>query len=95
MRRRQAAALGCRAVIGENSGEIVQLVAAEVRDPRFRACCSPARSVSTLDVLYRLRSERSWDFVPGILYAHFPFFALTWILPFAAPTPRARGWLTR
>ena len=51
--------------------------------------------VSTLYVLYFLRSERSWDFVFGILYAYFSFFALTWIFPYAALTVRARGWLTR
>jgi hyaluronan synthase len=51
--------------------------------------------VSTLYVLYYLRSERSWDFVYGILYAYFSFFALTWIFPYAALTLRARGWLTR
>lgn len=51
--------------------------------------------VSTVYVLYYLRSERSWDFVYGILYAYFSFFALTWIFPYAAFTLRARGWLTR
>ncbi|HEY7674269.1 MAG TPA: glycosyltransferase [Burkholderiales bacterium] len=51
--------------------------------------------VSTLYVLYYLRSERSWDFVFGILYAYFSFFALTWIFPYAALTLRARSWLTR
>jgi len=51
--------------------------------------------VSTLYVLYYLRSERSWDFVFGILYAYFSFFGLTWIFPYAALTLRARGWLTR
>lgn len=51
--------------------------------------------VSTIYVLYFLRSERSWDFVFGILYAYFSFFALTWIFPYAALTVRARGWLTR
>lgn len=51
--------------------------------------------VSTIYVLYYLRSERSWDFVFGILYAYFSFFALTWIFPYAALTVRARGWLTR
>ncbi len=50
---------------------------------------------STLYVLYYLRSERSWDFVFGILYSYFSFFALSWILPYAALTLRARGWLTR
>ena len=51
--------------------------------------------VSVVYVLYYLRSERSWDFVFGILYAYFSFFALTWIFPYAALTLRARGWLTR
>ena len=50
---------------------------------------------STLYVLYYLRSERSWDFVFGVLYAYFSFFALTWIFPYALLTVRARGWLTR
>ncbi len=50
---------------------------------------------STLYMLYYLRSERSWDFVFGILYAYFSFFALTWIFPYALLTVRARGWLTR
>lgn len=51
--------------------------------------------VSTVYVLYYLRSERSWDFVFGILYAYFSFFALTWIFPYAALTLRARSWMTR
>jgi hyaluronan synthase len=51
--------------------------------------------ISLIYVLYYLRSERSWDFVFGILYAYFSFFALTWIFPYAALTLRARGWLTR
>ncbi len=51
--------------------------------------------VSLVYVLYYLRSERSWNFVFGILYAYFSFFALTWIFPYAALTVRARGWLTR
>ena len=51
--------------------------------------------VSTVYVLYYLRSERSWDFDFGILYAYFSFLALTWIFPYAALTLRARGWLTR
>jgi hyaluronan synthase len=51
--------------------------------------------VSTLYVLYYLRSERSWNFAYGILYGYFSFFALSWIFPYAALTLRARGWLTR
>jgi hyaluronan synthase len=45
--------------------------------------------------LYYLRSERSWDFVYGILYAYFSLFFLTWIFPYALLTVKARGWLTR
>jgi hyaluronan synthase len=52
-------------------------------------------AVSTVYTLYYLRSERSWDFFYGVLYAYFSFFALTWIFPCAALTLRARGWLTR
>jgi hyaluronan synthase len=51
--------------------------------------------VSTLYVLYYLRSERSWNFAYGILYGYFSFFALSWIFPYAALTLRSRGWLTR
>ena len=51
--------------------------------------------VSTVYTLYYLRSERSWDFVFGILYGFFSFFALSWIFLYAAATLRARGWLTR
>jgi hyaluronan synthase len=48
-----------------------------------------------LYTLYYLRSERSLDFVYGIAYAYYAFFALTWIFPYAALTVRTRGWLTR
>lgn len=51
--------------------------------------------VSTFYMLYYLRSERSWDFVFGILYAYFSLFALSWILPYAALTVRSRSWMTR
>jgi len=50
---------------------------------------------STFYMLYYLRSERSWDFVYGVLYSYFSLFALTWIFPYAALTLRTRGWLTR
>ncbi|MGE5094270.1 MAG: hypothetical protein ACM3SO_03975 [Betaproteobacteria bacterium] len=32
-------------------------------------------------MLYYLRSERSWDFLYGIAYGYFSFFALTPIRP--------------
>jgi len=51
--------------------------------------------MSLLYTLYYLRSERSFDFVYGIVYSYFAFFTLTWIFPYAALTVRTRGWLTR
>lgn len=48
-----------------------------------------------LNMLYYLRSERSWDFVFGILYAYYSAFALFWLFPYAVLTVRAKGWLTR
>ncbi len=47
------------------------------------------------NMLYYLHSERSVDFVYGILYAYLSFFAMFWIFPYALVTVRARGWLTR
>ncbi|MFZ0214015.1 MAG: glycosyltransferase family 2 protein [Candidatus Acidiferrales bacterium] len=47
------------------------------------------------NMLYFLRSERSADFLYGIVYAYFGFFALFWIFPYALITIRARSWLTR
>ena len=51
--------------------------------------------VSLVNMLYFLRTERSFDFVYGVLYAYFAFFALSWIFPYALLTVRARSWLTR
>jgi hyaluronan synthase len=51
--------------------------------------------VSLLNMLYFLRSERSADFVYGVVYSYFSFFTLFWIFPYAFVTVRARSWLTR
>ncbi|MDD2734347.1 MAG: glycosyltransferase [Desulfuromonadaceae bacterium] len=51
--------------------------------------------LSSLNILYYLHSERSWDFVYGILYSYFAFFALFWIFPVAIITVRSRSWMTR
>ncbi|HYL62088.1 MAG TPA: hypothetical protein VE077_05650, partial [Candidatus Methylomirabilis sp.] len=51
--------------------------------------------MSFFNVLYYLRSERSMDFLYGVLYSYFAFFALFWIFPYAFLTLRARSWLTR
>jgi hyaluronan synthase len=50
---------------------------------------------SFFNMLYYLRSERSVDFLYGVLYAYFAIVALVWIFPYAVLTVRARGWLTR
>ena len=50
---------------------------------------------AAFNMLYYLHSEKSSDFVYGILYAYFSFAALFWIFPYAVVTVRARGWLTR
>ncbi len=51
--------------------------------------------VSLFNMLYYLRSERSGDFLYGVVYSYFALFTLFWIFPYAALTVRARGWLTR
>jgi hyaluronan synthase len=51
--------------------------------------------ISFFNMLYYLHSEHSWDFVYGILYAYFSFFALIWVFPYAAATVRSRSWMTR
>lgn len=50
---------------------------------------------SLLNMLYYLHSERSWDFIYGVLYSYFAFFALVWIFPTAVFTVRSRSWMTR
>jgi hyaluronan synthase len=60
----------------------------------LRFCCA-LLLVSAFNMLYYLRSERSWDFVYGIGYSFFSAFALFWIFPYALCTARAQGWLTR
>ncbi len=51
--------------------------------------------VSGLYSLYYLRSERSFNFVYGMIFEYFSFFFMFWIFPWAILTVRARGWLTR
>jgi hyaluronan synthase len=51
--------------------------------------------MSLLNVMYFFRSERSWDFIYGVLYAYFSFFALFWVFPYAVFTVRSRSWMTR
>jgi hyaluronan synthase len=51
--------------------------------------------VSLFDMLYFLRTERSWAFLYGVLYAYYWFVALFWIFPYAVVTVRSRSWMTR
>lgn len=51
--------------------------------------------VAGLYSLYYLRSERSLQFVYGIVFEYFSFFLMFWIFPWAFLTVRAKGWLTR
>jgi hyaluronan synthase len=51
--------------------------------------------MSLLNVLYYFLSERSWDFIYGVLYSYFSFFTLFWVFPFAVFTVRSRSWMTR
>jgi len=51
--------------------------------------------IAGLYSLYYLRSERSLQFVYGILFEYFSFFLMFWIFPWAFLTVRAKGWLTR
>ncbi len=48
-----------------------------------------------LNTVYFLRIERSLHCLYGLAYGYYAAFALFWILPYAALTVRAKGWLTR
>lgn len=51
--------------------------------------------MSSYNMFFYLRSERSFDFCYGIFYAYFELATLFWIFPYSLLTVRARGWLTR
>lgn len=75
---------------------LVLLVVASLNDPFtiLRVLISVGVA-ATLYALYYLRSERSWDFVYGIVYAYFSFLTLFWVFPYALLTLRQRSWMTR
>lgn len=75
---------------------LVMLVIMTMRDPAtiLRLLFAIAL-MSFLNILYYLRSERSWDFIYGIFYSYFSFFTLFWIFPLAVLTVRSRSWMTR
>jgi hyaluronan synthase len=51
--------------------------------------------LTMLYMLYYLRQERDWEFIYGIIYSYFAFFALNWVQPYAFLTVRNSRWLTR
>jgi len=51
--------------------------------------------ISAFCMLYYLRSERSPEFVYGIMFSYYDLFAMFWVFPVALFTVRSRGWLTR
>ncbi len=67
-----------------------------MRDPTITGPMFATMGVASLcHVLYFLRTERSFAFLYGVLYAYFSSIALFWIFPYAVATVRSRGWLTR
>lgn len=52
-------------------------------------------AMSLFSVLYFLRSERSLNFLYGVLYTYYSAIALFWIFPYAIATVRSRKWMTR
>ncbi len=75
---------------------LILLVVHSIQDPTsivrllFAMCL-----VSSINMIYYLGSERSWDFLYGIFYSFFSFFTLFWIFPYAAATVKSRAWMTR
>ncbi|MDI6853456.1 MAG: glycosyltransferase [Deltaproteobacteria bacterium] len=51
--------------------------------------------LTMLYMLYYLSQERDWEFIYGIIYSYFAFFALNWVQPYAFLTIRNSRWLTR
>ena len=77
-------------------GSLVLLINLSVQDPwtMLRLLLSIGL-VSLSYTLYFLHSERSREFLYGVLYGYFSFFTLFWIFPYALVTVRNRLWLTR
>jgi hyaluronan synthase len=75
---------------------LVLLVILTIHDPMTMLRLLFAMGLmSFFNMLYYLHSERSWDFLYGILYVYFSFFTLFWVFPYAAMTLRSRSWMTR
>jgi hyaluronan synthase len=72
------------------------LVVMVARDPMTLVRVLGAIGImSFFNMLYFLRTERSWAFLYGVAYSYFSFFSLFWIFPYAVATVRSRSWMTR
>ena len=79
-----------------NYSVIALLVSLTITDPHTLLRLLVAIGIlSLINMLYFLHSERSWDFIYGVLYSYFAFFSLFWIFPTAVFTVRSRSWMTR
>lgn len=52
-------------------------------------------AISFIYMIFYIRSEKSWHFVFGIVYAFFYMFFLVWVLPYAGLTLKRVSWGTR
>lgn len=75
---------------------LLLVVGAAAHDPRGGEYLLLGIGLSgVMNTVYFLRMERSLHCLYGIAYAYYAAFALAWILPYAALTVRAKGWMTR
>ena len=77
-------------------GSLILMIYLSVQDPwTILRLLLSIGLVSLSYTLYFLHSERSREFLYGVLYGYFSFFSLFWIFPYALVTVRNRSWLTR
>jgi hyaluronan synthase len=77
-------------------GALALALHAAVGEPRVLGYMAGAVMLGAAPgALYFLRLERSLECLYGLAYGLFSALALFWIMPYAAVTVRARGWLTR
>lgn len=77
-------------------GALALAAHAAVGEPRVLGYMAAAVALGAAPgALYFLRMERSMEWLYGLAYGYFSALALFWIMPYAAVTVRARGWLTR
>ncbi|HTN42718.1 MAG TPA: glycosyltransferase [Nitrospiria bacterium] len=77
-------------------GALVLLVVLSASDPwTIPPVLFSIGLMSTVYMLFYLKSERSWNCLFGVLYAYFSVLTLFWIFPYAFLTIRSRSWMTR